>query len=465
METELTYEKNSLLKGIHILNFQAMLVVTRDMLEARLIPVKNLLRPHLWLELHNILNKTPIKYGILKRPEIKENYWVIARGLPPIKGQAPKIRFIRPKNNPELPEDVSNLVNTNKIICYEKDEIIAEKYIEKPNLPGISVFGEEIWLEDPIWSGFPVGKGVRISEDDCLLIADISGILEVKKKYISITEHFRLLGSVGHETGNIVFRGKSLEIIGGIDNGFNINTHGDLTIYGKVENAGISVKGNLTVNGVISGENTKIFVDGNFNSNIIEQASVEVKGDMTADNYLMDSDCLVNGSLTLKSNKGLILGGTTTVGKTLIAKKLGGAMSTPTFIYGGFLNVYVEKYNTIRADYEENVKKLELVKKGLDKFQELKKKYTLADKHYEIAEKLTNCFVNLVNELKESREKITEIENLIKNVNDPEIILLDKAYPGVSITINNVSMKLNDEMSKTKFKFFGGEIFMGKINK
>lgn len=59
MKTELTYDKNSLLRGIHILNFQAMLAVTMDMLEARLIPVKGELKLNLWLELHSTLKYTP----------------------------------------------------------------------------------------------------------------------------------------------------------------------------------------------------------------------------------------------------------------------------------------------------------------------------------------------------------------------------------------------------------------------
>jgi uncharacterized protein (DUF342 family) len=140
-------------------------------------------------------------------------------------------------------------------------------------------------------------------------------------------------------------------------------------------------------------------------------------------------------------------------------------MSTPTLIYGGFLNVYIEKYNEIRTYYEKNIKKLDLVKKGLDKFQKLKKKHRLDQKHYEIADKLTGCFINLAKELKECKDKIAEVETLIKNVNDPEIVLLDRAYPGGSITINNVTMQLNDEMNKTRFKFFGGEIFVEKPNR
>jgi hypothetical protein len=54
MAKELIYDRDSLLKDIHILNFQAILAVTKDMLEARLIPVKNDLNPSFWLELPSI---------------------------------------------------------------------------------------------------------------------------------------------------------------------------------------------------------------------------------------------------------------------------------------------------------------------------------------------------------------------------------------------------------------------------
>jgi len=444
-------------KGILILDYSATIIVTNDGLEAKVIPVHNDLPPESWEDILKFLKKSPIVYGILDKPEIQNKVWFVARGLMPENGTDARIEFRKPSDRLDLPIYINEIVNKN-IICYEKGEIIAEKILNTKGIPGKNILGEEIPSEPGKWIPFPVGNNVEIFSEDQFIRAMCDGKLEIIDEKISIVENYKINGSADHLLGNIIFKGKLLEISGGIENGINVKVVGDLIVSGGIENSNVYVSGNLTVKGVISGENCKIFVQKNSVCNIIEQAKIIVNGDLTIKNYILDSDCLCHGNITLQEKKGMILGGFITFGKKLTVNTIGSDQNTTTHIYGGFLNIHVEEYEELKNIYQVNLKKLSDIKKGLEKIEEIEKVKELDEKFILIRKKLKNGIIDIVSELKILKEKISNLEIIINNSPAPELIVNQVIYPGVSVTINNASLEVKNEIKNVKIKFYEGKI-------
>jgi uncharacterized protein (DUF342 family) len=452
-----TITKETLLKGVAVLDFTANLFVSQNLLEAKIVPVFGELSPDSWKEIVKLLKETPIVYGILSKPEVENNVWYIARGTLPVKGEDAKIIFKKPPGRKDLPDDISELVKDNKIICYEKGDIIAEKKLHTPGIPGINVFGEEIPPEPGKWIAFPVGSNVEIFTEDQYLRASADGKLDISDSNISILENYKINGSVDHVIGNIIFKGKLLEV-GGIENGRTVNVKGDLAVSGGIENAIVNIEGNLTVNGVVSGEHCRVFVQNDMTCSVIEQAKVEVTGDLIVKNYILDADCICKGNIILKEKKAMILGGYVTFGKTLTANTIGSDQNTTTHIYGGFLNIHVEEYEALKNSYNANLKKLTDIKKGLEKIEEIEKIKPLDDKYQIIKKRFKSGLIDIINELKTSREKIAKLEAIIKLSPEPELIVNKTIHPGVLITINNAHYEVKNEIKYSKFQLVKGEI-------
>ncbi len=227
----------------------------------------------------------------MEKPEKGNNVYIFAKGRPPVKGKDARVIFKKPNYLRDHPSDIGQLIRENKIVCYEKDELVAEKTEPTNGISGVDVFSGEIPGPKGKWITFPVGKGVQITEDNRYLKALHSGKLEIIEGKINVLDVAKYEGGINHNSGNVIFKGKLLEITESVEHGFTLDVEGDLIVNKSIENAVVKVTGNAIVRGLIIGENAKVFVMGNLNCEIIENAKVVVDGNLYIKNYIIDADC------------------------------------------------------------------------------------------------------------------------------------------------------------------------------
>jgi len=451
--------KDDLLSGVPIprVKEDIKLFVTYDGLEAFII-YNDDLSPELFKIIRDFLNETPVKFGIMEEPERRDDAIIFAKGKPPVKGKDARVIFKKPRYFIKTYQELTNIIKENGFLCYEKDELIAEKTEPTEGIPGIDVFNNVIPAPKGKWVTFPIGKGVFITEDNKYLKAFYDGKLEIQEGKIHLLDVVKYQGGINHTTGNLVFKGKLLEITESVEHGFSLEVKGDLIVGNSIENATVNVDGNATVKGLILGENSQVYVNGNLDCNIIENAKIVVEGDLIVKNYMIDSDCFVRGNITVTQKKGLILGGKTVAFNTIKVNDVGSELQTTTEIYVGFLEEYLEKLKALKIEYTKNYSKLNDVKKGIDKLCEIEGKKELDNKTKGIKENLIKAEKDLSAKLDDMFKEIDIMQKKIDEAPEPKFTVLRKVYPGVTININNHKLIVKEVLFNKTFRYSDNQV-------
>lgn len=399
-------------------------------------------------EIRDSLLKRGIRF-VLDEPEIVDNKLIVAKGQRPKEGKPERIEFIpkysrytkfkdaekKPALITEESKDLREQIQ--KILCVETDEVIAKWYPAILPVPGVNVWGEQV--EPPPLQNektFELGENVYLDETTKEIKAKTDGVLVVEKGKINVLPEFTLKGDVDYSTGNIHFKGKKLTIIGDIRFGFKVHCKGDLEIKGCTENkVSIEVNGNLYVDGVIRGEETKVVVEGDAKIKGVEFAKLSVRGNLHIKDYLLFSETAVDGELYSTEGKGIVYGGKICVSGNVFLKIAGHPAQTKTEIFAGYRPEVVEKY-LILSEKELILREtLTKILHGLELSKKLKSEGRLTPEKEKIVEKLE------IEKIKIS-EKLTEIGNKLKlllqeldRLRSSKIKIIQKIYPNVILGI------------------------------
>ncbi len=164
------------------------------------------------------------------------------------------------------------------------------------------------------------------------------------------------------------------------------------------------------------------------------------------------------GNITVTEKKGLILGGKTVSSGTIRVNEAGSELNTRTDIYIGFWEKFMEELLKFKKEYSENYSKLNDVKKGLSKLEEIEMKRELCIKAKGIKTNLLKAKKDLSERMEELFEKINTMQKTIDASPDPKLTVLRKAYPGVIVNINNQQLTLQDIFINKTFRFFDDKI-------
>ena len=180
---------------------------------------------------------------------------LIAQARPSIPGTDGKIEFMVPLERVvDLPLDEIQVDfrESVKIPDVKAGEVIAIKTLPVPGVPGVTVTGKPIppaKVKDPIIRG---GKGVRLQEEDgvVLAIATISGCPKYNESsgIIEVDEVFFHKGDVDLGSGNIRASG-GVQISGNVAEGTKVECEGGLEIGGTVTGAKIKAWESVRIRG------------------------------------------------------------------------------------------------------------------------------------------------------------------------------------------------------------------------
>lgn len=266
----------------------------------------------------------------------------IARGKPSKMGTDGELRYLietkremRPTIGADGTADYRDLGLVRNV---EKGQPLCEVIHPTKGEDGFTVYGAVLDGTYGRKPSIPNGKNTIYDEEQSLVLADsIGNVIVATNGVISVQEILKINGNVDNSTGNINFVA-DVVISGDVVSGFMVTTKGDITVKGTVEGAILNAEGNITVGGSINGMGSaRITAGKSVRSKNIQNCTVVAGEDIYADSVMY---CTVEcgGNMELSGKHGTLIGGKTTVAKTLTAKMIGTpshALTTITMAGGG----------------------------------------------------------------------------------------------------------------------------------
>lgn len=449
-----------------------LLEISKDGLSAHITLVKREEEDRIEENLVEFLDKIKehILYGlnetflisILEAKTVDEKF-LIAKGLPTIDGQDGKIKYnfdmgrpLLPKLNEDGTVDYRELDSINTV---KKDDILAEIIPPIEGTPGTGVNGEEIPYKKGRIPKLKYGKGVNLSLDGNSLIADTSGLVELKSGSVSVSE-LLVTENVDSSIGNIHFDGNVI-VNNDIMNGYSINATGSIEVKGAVEGGFIKSEGDILIRQGIQGYNRMaIETKGNLATKFIENAIANVKGNITSE-AIMHSEIFSNNNVLVLGKKGLIVGGSCRAKYEIRAKVIGSTMATTTV-----LEVGVDP--NLKVNYDNSELKLKTAKANLRKIEQsinvletLKKSNKLEGSKETLYNDLNKAKLSLKIEINNLEKEVEDLKVQMTEITKGQIKVADTIYPGVKIIIGSSFLFIKDEMKRCTFFREDGEIKVG----
>ncbi len=468
-----------MLKSLKLLeeDNRIQLFISGDGLRSELVVKKPLSEEELssYEELKDFLNSRGITVGIKeevlergKKLLQEEGRHLVAEGKRPQRGKDGEVKILFTQElEKKLEEDESgrvDLFDFVKIPEVKEGDLLAELIPPGEGVPGRDIFGKEI----PALPGRPakirVGKNVELVEEGTKAVAKVAGRPVLVGKAISVLPLFEVDGDVNTSTGNISFIG-SIVVRGTIRSGFKVEAEGDIEVWGNVEAAIVQSQGNIMIRGGIFGrEKGLVRARGDVKAKVIENATVEAGQDVIVGEAIFHSQ-ISAGRKVVVGGRGLAVGGKIKAGNLVWVKTLGSSMGTITEVMVGIDPTLREEYNFLMGELERVKKQIEEGEKVFRTINERQKVGKGLDPGMiKVLEKLEKT-CRLAREKKEFCEaRLEELEEIISG-GEGKVLVEEKVYPQVRITVGNLTYPVRDEIPYASFYKKDQEVVLGSFEK
>jgi len=423
-------------------------------------------------EIMEALHREEVVFGIREdeigkmiKEEVIFKPVMVAKGIHPTEPINAKVEYKFPKDGiMELSTLDKNRVDPaarRKIYICKKGEILVEK---KPAIDGKSgrdVFGREIPSKkgkDVLLQEF-VGKNVKLSEDGNAIISTVEGQPYISEDgKVNVKEIFVVNGDLDYSVGNIDFPG-SVWIRGNIDGNFKVISGKDIMVDGIVSGGfHIEAKGSVVIRkGVFGRKRGKIISGGDVSAKFLSETFVVSEGSIEVGEYMMNCHVVAKRDVVVLG-KGLIVGGRVSAGKSIKVRVLGNMSGAKTVAEAGV------DFETQRQYCEISHELMELVRE-LTYLSTLQRKFKMMLDNVSGSEnkEISLILINIENKKKtlyermEKRRKALEALNISRREKQLRknalIVASDACYPGVTVSIGDETIKIDDNLGPTVFTF------------
>ncbi|NLM75506.1 MAG: DUF342 domain-containing protein [Clostridiaceae bacterium] len=391
---------------------------------------------------------------------------LVAEGVPPVNGQNGSVRYlvdINKEKKPTILEDGTvNYKDLDLIENITKGQKLAELIPPVPGKNGKNIVGQELKAIDGKPAVLPRGRNVAISEDGQELYAEIDGQLMFTDGKISVFATHEVKDNVDHSTGNIRFIG-NVSVRGNVLAGFEIEAGGNIEVGGVVEGAILKAGGNIILRRGMHGNNKGILqAGGDIVAKYIESSKVEARGNINAE-AIMHCDVKCGNKLVLGGRKGLLVGGIARVGNLVEVKTLGSQMSTATVVEVGIDPNLRERLKVLKGELPEIEEGYVKANQAINLLNKMAKVQPLTMEKREILAKSTRAKFFYERKLREYREEIKEIEEILQRSANGRIRVLNSIYPGVKVAIGKSMLYIKEEAQYCTLYSDGADIRIGPL--
>lgn len=401
---------------------------------------------------HGIVEKNIDAY--LKARQFCTSF-IIAKATLPIPGKDAQITYhfelninSKPKINEDGSVDFHQLDNISRI---NAGDILATLVPADLGTPGTDVFGGEVTPPKVSAKVLKHGRNIHLSEDGTKMYSDVSGHASLVDDKVFVSNTYEVPADVSAATGDIFYDG-NVEVKGNVITGFKVEAKGDIIVHGVVEGATLIAGGQIILKRGIQGMSRGVLkAGGDIVTKFIENSEVESEGTISTD-AIMHSKVTAKGDIISTGKRGLIIGGEIKTETMVSMKTAGSTMGTKTVIEVRVDPALTEEYLRLEkqiSDMEVEKKKFEQVvgvyQKKVEKGEKLPEDRM---KQFKIAKQSSMI---LQQNIEKAEERCLELKEEMAKHNNGRIKVLNTAYPGVKIIINNAIYYVKGEMSRCQF--------------
>ncbi len=414
--------------------------------------------------------KVGINQEMLLALEAEREYnvpYIIAEGIPAVDGVPAVTEYLFKTDKDTRPEmDAEGNVNYHKlnvIANVKAGQLLAKLTPTTFGEEGHNLYGDPIPPKKPKVVKLRYGKNIETNEDKTELYAAVDGLVKLFEGRVIVNDSYDVPNNVGNSTGDIDFEG-SVVVHGNVITGFKVKAKGDVEVIGVVEGAEIISGGNIILHKGIQGMGkSHVEAAGFVQARYIENANV-IAGENVHSEAILHSTVICKGKVTVEGKKGMISGGTVKAGESVTTKILGSHMGTVTTVEVGIDPTVLAEYGELRKDVpkmENELQKLEQVISLLNKRKEMAGK--LDDDKQDMYMSAVRNKIFLSNKLTQAKKRFEELDAQVENKNSGFIKVSNELYPGVKVSIGNVSTYVRDELSYVKMEKKGADIKMSSM--
>ncbi len=394
--------------------------------------------------------------------------YIFAKGIPPVNGKDAKIEYffntnpnLRPKKNPD---GTVNYHDLNTISHVEKGQTLAKLHPAVPGKPGKDVFGGDIQgrQEKPLKLEF--GNNISLSEDQTEIYSDVTGHASLVNRKVFVANVFEVPADVDNTTGNVVYDG-NVTIKGNVKSGFSVKAKGDIVIEGVVEAAFLFAGGQIIVKRGINGMGKgKVESKSNIITKFIENSVVVADGFIETGSIL-HSRVSAAVDIRVSGKRGFVNGGVIRAGCLVEAQTIGSEMGgANTLIEVGVDPEVKERHGVLKERIDQLQKDISQLRPALVNYQErLQRKEKISPERMQQVQGIAKAFKEKQQELASSRLKFQDLNEQIQMSHSAKVAVKGSIFPGVTITISEVSMNIKSERSFSKFVKEKGEIVVKSL--
>ena len=395
----------------------------------------------------------------LIKSRVYDKYVVVARGLPAVNGKNGYYTYtfnINPDRKPRLREDGSvDYPNLNLFQSVGEGDLLARYFPKVDGSDGCTVTGKNIRAERGKHLPPLRGKGFTLSEDCMEYYAAYDGKVETIAGGINVTKISTIPGDVGLNVGNLDVRG-DLEILGNVISGMSVKATGNITIKGLVEAANITAGKNILIKGgILGGGRAKIEAAGNIFAQFIENALVD-SGDCVQANSVVNSIVTAYNDINIFGKTSSIIGGSLKANRMVRTKCIGSSGQIITRISVGVDASVIADLKLKETKLVEEEEELSKIEKAMEMMNTRKDTVVAGTKEMQLL--LTRTKIEKTADVVALRNDIKNAKKRIELAKSAEIVAEELVYQGTIISIDGITLKVNNDYEKLVFLRRGDKI-------
>jgi len=384
----------------------------------------------------------------------KEENVVVAQGDPAIDGRDAVVEYLFSLEPQDglciMPDGRVDYHKKQPIELVKKDALIAKIKNHREGVDGKSVYGTVLKARKAEENVLHAGANVTADSSGKRFFAQINGQPVLNKNILNVYPHYNVPSDVDYSIGNIEFDG-NVTVSGNVLPGFEIKATGDVVVLKNVDGALIEAGRDVKVAGaIIGGENTTIKVGRNLTAHHIQNAVVEVEGDVIVFDSVLHSTISALGTVVVREKKGTIVGGKIQTLRSIEAKTIGSRTGTKTEIIAGKDFLTEKKRQELKKVIEfcnTTLKKIELYLKPL--LEQLKQNKKLAANKTANLKQIANKHKELQKVRSISQAKLQNLKSA-QGKYDSVIKIKDTIYPDVKISIKDSVSYIREKITHTQ---------------
>jgi hypothetical protein len=380
---------------------------------------------------------------------------VIAKGTPAIHGKDGKVDFVTSIHPTEIQRTPGwNFRDIMQIPVVKKGEKIANVMMPTRGENGKTVKGEIVPAKQGKPSNMKAGKNTIFSEQEQYFYAAASGQLSVSGRNIHVHPVYEVSETLSMKEGNLAFTG-TIIIRGDIPSGYTVKADGDIKVFGIVEAATLISGGSIFISEGFAGQKKGVIrAKETIQLGYINQGKVLAGNDLFVENSIIHSVCTVKNHVFCQ--KGNVIGGILSVGKSMEAKDVGSRFGTATEIVFGAdqaLKNQEQELMNERKELLDNIQKLTILGKKLKREDNRENPKTKA-----MLRKQKKSHANAMKKLTELETVMGEPAAEIGSKTEAELIVKNHLFSHVSVAFGKYKRMIKTDYHNVKVYMQKNEI-------